>query len=123
MVSRTDEETMRFLNDVILLCVLANPDGMDLVSDWYMKHGNMNIPVLYNYYAGHDDNRDFYMTALPETTNINRDHVSRVVPADHVQPSPDRPAGHGDVRAAVPRSVQLQLPSRTPSPASTSSAR
>ena len=64
MVSRTDEETMRFLDDVIQLCVLVNPDGMDLVSDWYMKHGNMNMPVLYNQYAGHDDNRDFYMAAL-----------------------------------------------------------
>ena len=52
--------------------VLVNPDGMDLVSDWYMKHGNMNIPVLYNQYAGHDDNRDFYMAALAESTNINR---------------------------------------------------
>ena len=72
MVSRTDEETVRFLNDVIQLCVLVNPDGMDLVSDWYMKHGNMNIPVLYNKYAGHDDNRDFYMAALAESTNIDR---------------------------------------------------
>jgi len=34
MVSRTDEETIRFLNDVIQLCVLVNPDGMDLVSDY-----------------------------------------------------------------------------------------
>jgi Zinc carboxypeptidase len=72
MASRTDEETQRFLNDVIQLCVLVNPDGMDLVSDWYMKHGNMQIPVLYNHYAGHDDNRDFYMAALAESTNINR---------------------------------------------------
>ena len=72
MASRTDDETMRFLNDVIQLCVLVNPDGMDLVSDWYMKRGNMNIPVLYNKYAGHDDNRDFYMSALAESTNINR---------------------------------------------------
>ena len=63
---------MRILDDVIMLAVLVNPDGMDLVSDWYMKHGNMNIPVLYNHYAGHDDNRDFYMAALPESTNINR---------------------------------------------------
>src|SRR4029453_14505139 len=53
MVSRPDEETLRFLDDVIQLCVLVNPDGMDLVSDWYMKHGNMAIPVLYNKYAGH----------------------------------------------------------------------
>ncbi len=72
MVSRTDEETMRFLDDVIQLCVLVNPDGMDLVSDWYMQRGTMNIPVLYNKYAGHDDNRDFYMAALAESTNINR---------------------------------------------------
>src|SRR6185436_5647460 len=72
MVSRNDAETMRFLDDVIQLCILVNPDGMDLVSDWYMKHGNMAIPQLYNKYAGHDDNRDFYMAALAESTSINR---------------------------------------------------
>ncbi|MEO8075487.1 MAG: M14 metallopeptidase family protein [Acidobacteriota bacterium] len=72
MASRTDEETLRFLDDVIQLCALVNPDGMDLVSDWYMQHGNMAIPVLYNKYAGHDDNRDFYMAALAESTNIDR---------------------------------------------------
>ena len=37
MVSRNDAETMRFLNDVIILCVHANPDGMELVSNWYMR--------------------------------------------------------------------------------------
>jgi hypothetical protein len=72
MVSRTDPETLRILDDVIQLCVLVNPDGMDLVSDWYMQRGSMNIPVLYNKYAGHDDNRDFYMAALAESTNINK---------------------------------------------------
>src|SRR6185295_16780120 len=30
MASRTDDETLRFLNDTIELCVLVNPDGMDL---------------------------------------------------------------------------------------------
>ena len=49
------------------------------------------------------------MNALPETDEREPRHVPRVVPADHVQPSPDRPGRHGDVRAAVPRSVQLQL--------------
>jgi hypothetical protein len=72
MVSRTDEETLRFLDDVIQICVLVNPDGMDLVSNWYMQHNNMNVPVLYNHYAGHDDNRDFYMAALPESEHIDR---------------------------------------------------
>jgi hypothetical protein len=72
MASRTDEETLRFLNDTIEICVLVNPDGMDLVSDLYMKQHTTQTPVLYNHYAGHDDNRDFYMAALPESTNIDK---------------------------------------------------
>jgi hypothetical protein len=78
MVSRTDPETMRFLNDDIVLYVIANPDGMDLVSNWYMRHqeptqrSTNGLPVLYQKYAGHDDNRDSYMSNLPETTNMNR---------------------------------------------------
>src|SRR5689334_10743709 len=60
LVSRTDAETVRFLNDVIVLNCLVNPDGMDLVSDWYMKERNPvsrtldGVPRLYNKYAGHD---------------------------------------------------------------------
>ncbi len=38
MVSRTDPETMRFLNDVIILFVQANPDGQELVANWYMRN-------------------------------------------------------------------------------------
>src|SRR5262245_41523632 len=34
LVSRNDEETLRFLNDVIILCVQANPDGQELVANW-----------------------------------------------------------------------------------------
>ncbi len=33
LVSRTDAETMRFLNDLVILAVHANPDGMELVSE------------------------------------------------------------------------------------------
>ncbi len=78
LVSRTDPETTRLLNDVIILHCLVNPDGMELVSNWYMRErepdrrSTNGIPRLYNKYAGHDDNRDFYMTALPETDAINR---------------------------------------------------
>jgi len=78
MVSQDDPETVRILEDVILLAVLANPDGMDLVSDWYMrekdplKRSTANLPRLYQKYAGHDNNRDSYMSNLKETTNMNR---------------------------------------------------
>ncbi|HYN80377.1 MAG TPA: M14 family metallopeptidase [Gemmatimonadaceae bacterium] len=73
MVSRNDVETQRFLRDVILLAVPANPDGMDLVSNWYMrepvpaKRSTSGLPVLYHKYIGHDNNRDSYMASQPET--------------------------------------------------------
>ncbi|MGE0132056.1 MAG: M14 metallopeptidase family protein [Blastocatellales bacterium] len=76
--SRTDEETMRFLNDVIVLCCLVNPDGMELVSNWYMREPDVTkrsysgIPRLYQKYIGHDNNRDFYLAAQPESEAINR---------------------------------------------------
>ena len=78
MVSRNDEETLRFLNDTILLNVQANPDGQELVANWYMREKDplkrtMNgLPRLYAKYVGHDDNRDFYMSNMKETTNMNR---------------------------------------------------
>ncbi|HTM27144.1 MAG TPA: M14 metallopeptidase family protein [Vicinamibacterales bacterium] len=78
MVSRTDEETTRFLNDCIILFVHANPDGNDLVADWYMRNADPqkrslnNLPRLYQKYIGHDNNRDFFASTQPETENINR---------------------------------------------------
>jgi hypothetical protein len=78
MVSRSDPETLRFLNDDILLCVLANPDGQELVANWYMrepdpqKRSLNGLPRLFQHYIGHDNNRDFYMSNMPETTNMNR---------------------------------------------------
>ncbi|MXX56828.1 MAG: peptidase, partial [Gemmatimonadetes bacterium] len=78
MVSRDDAETMRFLDEVILLAVHANPDGHALVANWYMRHddplerSSQGVPVLYNKYAGHDNNRDFYMASLSESENMNR---------------------------------------------------
>lgn len=78
LASRTDEETMRFLDDCIILMVHANPDGMELVSDWYMRNPDSlqrttgGLPRLYEKYAGHDNNRDAYMNALKETENMSR---------------------------------------------------
>ena len=86
MASRNDPETLRFLDDVILLNTQVNPDGQDLVANWYMRGSESptaplldpakrtlsNLPRLYAKYIGHDDNRDFFMSNMPETTNINR---------------------------------------------------
>ncbi|HEU5210324.1 MAG TPA: M14 metallopeptidase family protein [Longimicrobiales bacterium] len=78
LLSRDDEETLRFLDDLIILAVHANPDGMELVADWYMrepvpeKRSTSGVPRLYQKYVGHDNNRDFYMSTQPETENMNR---------------------------------------------------
>jgi hypothetical protein len=78
MVSRTDDETMRILDEVIILFVHANPDGNDLVADWYMRNPDPaqrsygQLPRLYQKYIGHDNNRDFFGSTQPETENINR---------------------------------------------------
>jgi zinc carboxypeptidase len=78
MVSMNDPETQRILKDVILLATPVNPDGLDLVSNWYMreqdplKRSTAGLPRLYQKYIGHDNNRDFYMVNQPETEAINR---------------------------------------------------
>ena len=77
MNTNSDAETLRILDDVILLATHANPDGQSLVSNWYMRHedelerSTAGVPILYNKYAGHDNNRDFYMAALAESQNMN----------------------------------------------------
>jgi len=78
LVSRNDAETTNILDKVIILLTHANPDGMELVSNWYMRNpipanrSLEHVPRLYEKYAGHDNNRDFYMLNLKETQNICR---------------------------------------------------
>jgi hypothetical protein len=74
--SRTDEETMNILDNVIILFVHANPDGQNIISNWYMrnpvpeKRSLNDVPVLYQKYIGHDNNRDFYIQNMPESRNM-----------------------------------------------------
>lgn len=78
MVSRNDEETKRFLDDCVILFVHANPDGNELVANWYMRNSVptertiANLPRLYQKYIGHDNNRDFFASTQAETENMNR---------------------------------------------------
>ena len=78
LVSRSDTETLRFLRDVIVLAVHANPDGHELVANWYMRERDplmrtlSGVPRAYQKYIGHDNNRDFYMSSQAETINMNR---------------------------------------------------
>jgi hypothetical protein len=76
VLSREDEETKRILDNVIILFVHANPDGHEKIGNWYMrevepeKRSLSNLPVLYQKYIGHDNNRDFYIQNMKESTNM-----------------------------------------------------
>jgi hypothetical protein len=77
LLTGTDDQSRFIRDNVILLLVEANPDGMTLVADWYMKNVGTpyemsRLPVLYHKYAGHDNNRDSFMANLLETQNMNR---------------------------------------------------
>jgi len=67
-----------YLKDVILLIMPSiNPDGHDISVEFYEKWKGTEydggwMPYLYHPYAGHDDNRDWYMFNLAETRMISK---------------------------------------------------
>ncbi|HVG28461.1 MAG TPA: M14 metallopeptidase family protein, partial [Pyrinomonadaceae bacterium] len=78
LASAQDEDTREILQNTILLLVpSANPDGVDIVADWYRKtlgtpYEGTEPPEIYHHYAGHDDNRDWFMLNLKETQSLTR---------------------------------------------------
>ncbi len=62
---------------IIVLIPSANPDGLDKVIDWYERSlgkpwEGTGMPWLYQKYAGHDNNRDWFMLNLTETKLVTR---------------------------------------------------
>jgi hypothetical protein len=78
LASATDETTKEILDNTILLLIPSpNPDGVDIVANWYRKtlgtkSEGTSPPELYHHYAGHDDNRDWFMMNLRETQAITK---------------------------------------------------
>jgi hypothetical protein len=78
LATATDDGTREILNNTILLLIpSSNPDGIDIVANWYRKTLGTKSegsapPELYHHYAGHDNNRDWFMLNLAETRNITK---------------------------------------------------
>ncbi|MEN6601161.1 MAG: M14 metallopeptidase family protein [Bryobacteraceae bacterium] len=97
MVTDESEETRRIRENVILLQVpVINPDGLDMVAQWYRRNVGTPyelapLPWLYQKYAGHDNNRDFFMMNLTETRNVARmlfdKWLPQIVYNQHQQPA------------------------------------
>jgi len=71
LAKQNDPQIARILDNVILmLWPTINPDGHQMVADWYMKNAgtpNETLPRLYQEYVGHDNNRDAYMLNMIES--------------------------------------------------------
>ncbi len=96
MVTDESEETRRIRRNVILMQIpVINPDGLDWVAHWYTKnvgtpYEHAALPHLYQKYAGHDNNRDWYMLNLDETRAVTKllfqEWFPQIVYNQHQQP-------------------------------------
>ncbi len=73
LVRGEDAETKAMrANTLVILVPSLNPDGVDIVGDWYRatvgtSHEGSPPPELYHKYTGHDNNRDWYAFTQVET--------------------------------------------------------
>ncbi|ARS29351.1 M14 family metallopeptidase [Sphingomonas sp. KC8] len=98
--AKNDAEVAAILDNVILvLWPTLNPDGQNMVVDWYRKnlgtpYETSRMPWLYQEYVGHDNNRDGYMLNMLESqvaTRAQQDYAPVIWYSHHqVAPFPAR---------------------------------
>jgi hypothetical protein len=77
LLSKVNEPATRAMLDnvVLMLWPTINPDGQQMVAEWYMTNVGTpyelsGLPRLYQEYVGHDNNRDAYMLNMIESRAI-----------------------------------------------------
>jgi hypothetical protein len=117
VTGRTPYDADKVLNDVIvLLAPTINPDGEQMVTEWYRKYVGTpyeggNMPWVYHYYAGHDDNRDFFMMNLPETRAVNGVAYHDWIPQVHID---EHQMGSTAARLFLPPFMDPPMPNVLP---------
>ncbi len=113
----TPFEADKVLNDVIVLLVpTTNPDGEQMVTDWYRKYVGTKyeggrMPWLYHHYAGHDNNRDWFMFNLSETKAVTKVLYHDWLPQIHID---EHQMGSTGARLFVPPFMDPPVPNVQP---------
>lgn len=90
VTGKTPFNADKVLKDVIILVApTINPDGQQMVTDWYRKYVGTKyeggrMPWLYQHYAGHDNNRDWFMLNLAETKAVTKVLYQDWIPQIHI---------------------------------------
>ena len=74
---------------IILLAPTINPDGQQMVTDWYRRYVGTeyeggSMPWLYQHYTGHDNNRDWFMLTQAETRAVTKVMYQDWIPQVHL---------------------------------------
>ena len=73
LATSNEPKVLEILDNVVLLDIPSlNPDGLQMVVEWYREWVDTEyeaapLPKLYHYYVGHDNNRDWYAFTQIET--------------------------------------------------------
>jgi hypothetical protein len=114
---KTPYDAEKVLNDVIVLLVpTSNPDGQQMVTDWYRKYVGTKfeggrMPWLYHHYAGHDNNRDWFMFNLPETKAVTKVLYHDWLPQIHID---EHQMGSTGARLFIPPFMNPPIPNVQP---------
>jgi hypothetical protein len=83
---------------IVLIAPTISPDGQQMVTDWYRKYVGTRyeggrMPWLYQKYAGHDNNRDWFMLNLAETKVVTKVMYHDWIPQIHIDQHQIGPTG------------------------------
>jgi hypothetical protein len=117
LVTGAAPDAERLLSDCVLVLVPSfNPDGLDIVKEWYDKTLGTPFegtwpPVLYHHFVGHDNNRDAYMLTQVESQHVNRLLYHHVHPQLYVD---QHHMGNSDARMFIGEMYEPLNPSLDP---------